>query len=530
MSGPPRDLGRSPAAAKAAAKEARDKAETRLRKQAELRAELRHQLLDGPRHDIRHSIPGLGISFLVHLALIVVLGFTVFQADRPAAVAPVDAWLGPESVATSTDSAPDVAVELPSIADEMRAAARQSAMNKVDTAPDRNTKPLVNPVNIEGALNGRGAGGGTLNGNGRGTGAAATSPHGVGPRDPARDGLDRALAWIVRQQRPDGRWKMTGPYPDGAESLEADTDTGATALALLALLGDGNSPSTGKYPKQVASGVQWLISQQKPSGDLFDSDEQGRSAHFYAHSQATIALCEALVLSGDETLRPAAEKAVQFLVRAQNPRLGGWKYRPLDGDGIGDLSVTGWALMAMHTARMARIDVPPETFLLASSFLDSTQVDVADASRYRYRPDEPSQSAQLWSMSAEALLCRQWLGWPREYEAFAKGQAFLTSEVNTPVWEEGQRNVYAWYYTAQTLHNLGGETWKTWFARTQGLLLQHQASGAGKTGGSWHPTHPKGAFLEWSEGAGRLYFTVMCVLILETPERHAPVYGEPPAL
>ena len=528
MSGVPPDPVSAKTEAKAAAKAARQQAETKLRKQAELRAELRHQLLEGPRHDIRHSIPGLGISLLVHLAIILVLGFTVFRADRPAAVAPVDAWLGPESVAASTDSAPDVAVELPSIADEMRAAARQAAMKKVDAAPDETSTPMVSPVSVDGALNGRGAGGGTLNGNGRGTGPAATSPNGGGPRDPARDGLDRALAWIVRQQRPDGHWSMTGPYSEGAESREADTDTGATALSLLALLGDGNSPNAGKHQAAVDKGVRWLIGQQKPSGDLFDGDEQGRSAHFYAHSQATMALGEALALSGDESLRPAAEKAVQFLVLAQNPRLGGWKYRPLDGDGIGDLSVTGWALMALHTARMAKIDVSPETFLLASSFLDSTQVDVADASRYRYRPDEPAQKEQLWSMSAEGLLCRQWLGWPRKYPAFAKGQEFLISEVNRPVWEEGQRNVYAWYYTAQTLHNLGGDPWKNWFSRTQGLLLQHQASGAGKTGGSWHPSKPRGAFLEWSEGAGRLYFTVMCVLILETPERHAPVYPEPP--
>ena len=46
---------------------------------------------------------------------------------------------------------------------------------------------------------------------------------------------------------------------------------------------------------------------------------------------------------------------------------------PLDETGIGDLSVTGWALMALHTARMASIEVLPEAFLLASAFLDSVQ-------------------------------------------------------------------------------------------------------------------------------------------------------------
>ncbi len=523
----PPDPGAAKAEAKAAARAARQQAAEELRKQAETRAELRQQLIDGPRQDIRHSLPGMGVSFLVHLVLLVILGFTVYHVDRPkAADEPVDLWLGPLAPLGTEDSDLPVEVKLPSLADEMRAAARLAAANTpVAVATDDNARPTVSPVSVTGALGGRGHGG-RGNANGTGTGEGTNTTGVAGPRDPAREALERALAWIVRQQQPDGHWSMTGPYTEGAESREADTDTGATALSLLALLGDGHSPIAGKHQKAVDKGVRWLIGQQQPNGDLFDSSEQGRSAHFYAHSQATIVLCEALALSGDESIRPAAEKAAAFLVAAQNSRLGGWKYRPLGAEGIGDTSVTGWALMALHTARIAKIHVPPETFLLASSFLDSAQVDVADASRYRYRPDEPSQKEQLWSMSAEGLLCRQWLGWPRKYEAFTKGQEFLTSEVNRPVWAEGQRNVYAWYYTAQTLHNLGGDAWKSWFAHTQGLLLKHQAAGGGKTGGSWHPTKPKGAFLEWSEGAGRLYFTVMCVLILETPNRHAPVYGE----
>jgi len=526
MSGLPPEPGRSAGDDGTLAKPPRKLTPTR-KEQAAIRAALRQQLLDGPRHDIRHSLPGLGVSLAIHVAVLTVLGLTVMRFERAPAVVPVEGWLGPEGAIISSDSAPPVEVHVPTLQEELRAAARQASMSRpAQVAIDPHAKPTVNPVDVSGALGGRG---GTGTGAGAGFGTpGGGQPNGLpgGPRDPYRDGLDRALAWIVRQQKPDGHWSMTGPYLDGAESREADTDTGATALSLLALLGDGHSPNSGKHQKTVQLGIQWLVAQQKPDGDLFDSDEQGRSAHFYAHSQATIALCEALAISGDESLRPAAVQAVRFLVAAQNPNLGGWKYRPLGAEGIGDTSVTGWALMALHTARMAKIDVPPETFLLASSFLDSAQVDIAETSLYRYRPDEPAQKEQLWSMSAEGLLCRQWLGWPRQNEAFAKGQIFLTSEVNTPVWEEGRRNVYAWYYTAQTLHNLGGDPWKEWFARTRGLLLKHQASGGGKTGGSWHPTKPKGAFLEWSAGAGRLYFTVMCVLILETPERHTPIYEQ----
>ena len=387
----------------------------------------------------------------------------------------------------------------------------------------------VRPVDVSGALMKRGAGGGRGGGPG-GTGdggpgggiGAGGGGQGEGGNVDTRKAIERSLAWIARQQQKDGHWSLTGPYDDGGTIR---TDTGATALALLALLGDGNTTREGPHQAAVKNGIEWLKGIQRPTGDLFDIAEQGKEAHYYSHAQGTIALCEALALSGDESIRPAATKAVNFLVQSQNPKLGGWKYRPLAEDGIGDLSVTGWALMALHTARMARIDVPPEAFLLSSTFLDSVQISPDDASRYRYRPDEPAQEAQDMSMTAEGLLCRQWLGWPKEYAPMKKGTEFLLSERNAPLWAEGRRNVYAWYYTSQTLHNLGGDPWKSWFNQVAPLIVKAQNT-SGKNGGSWNPTRPRGAFLEWSHGAGRLYFTVMCTLILETPYRHAPIYGD----
>lgn len=482
-----------------------------------IEATLRQRLVDRFRREIRECLPWLGVSFLIHAIVTIPLAVFVVSVQREQIVNPIEVGWATEAPAKTNEPPTTAVIAAPSLQDQMRAAAREAATAAVSPGPGPQAKPAVSPADVSGSLGGR------LSDSAR-AGAAGQ------PKDELRQALDRALAWIVRQQQPDGRWKMTGPYSEAAESREADTDSGATALALLALLGDGNTPTRGTHQKAVSRGVDWLVGRQKANGDLFDAEEEGRSAHFYAHSQATMVLCEVLALSRlqGETPPPAvqtaAEKAVKFLIDAQNPRMGGWKYRPLDVDGIGDLSVTGWALMALHTARMADIEVPHETYLLASAFLDSTQVEIADGASYRYRPDEPQQPEQAKSMTAEGLLCRQWLGWPHTMEEFERGSLFLTSEVNRPVWEEGQRNVYAWYYTAQMLHNLGGERWKKWFDSVQKLIVGRQSIGSGQTGGSWNPVKPRGAFLEWSEGAGRLYFTVMCVLILETPYRHAPIY------
>lgn len=453
------------------------------------------------RRDARAGFPGLAISAFLHSLLLLGLALYFLPGNGGVILEPL--LLGWAAEGAYEEPDPDdvfTPVQLTPI--DPRPAEPIETVQEDEHILSSPATP-VTPVDVSAALSHR------LSGGGEGAGAA---------NDEARQAVFRALRWLARQQQRDGRWRLHEGYPDAGR---VQTDTGATALALLAFLGAGQTHQHGEFQSEVARGLDWLVSVQRLSGDLFDIEEQGRDAHFYAHAQATIALCEALALTGDELLRPAAENAVAFLVTAQNPVRGGWKYRPLDETGIGDLSVTGWALMALHTARMANIDVPPESFLLASGFLDSVQERPDDRAHYRYRPDWDATDEQRWSMTAEGLLCRQWLGWPRDEPALQSGAAFLTSSDNLVSWEAGRRNVYAWYYTAQTLHNLGGDGWRQWFARVQAEIVGHQAGD-----GSWHPTRPRGAFLEHADSAGRLYMTAMCVLILETPVRHAPIYGD----
>ncbi|OYW11092.1 MAG: hypothetical protein B7Z55_19845, partial [Planctomycetales bacterium 12-60-4] len=214
-----------------------------------------------------------------------------------------------------------------------------------------------------------------------------------------------------------------------------------------------------------------------------------------------------MALTRDETLREPATKAVKYLLDSQHPENGGWKYRPISRLMVGDLSVTGWALMALHTARMADINVPITEFERASGFLES--VSVKGGARYKYEPQDSSTHFTL-ALTAEGLLCRQWFGWPKDEPALLDGLAYLLDDEQRPEWSAGRRNVYAWYYTAQVLHNLGGENWQTWYPIVRELVVKHQAtSGSGKGAndvrGSWHPTQPPGAGEEYGDKAGRLY-------------------------
>ena len=125
-----------------------------------------------------------------------------------------------------------------------------------------------------------------------------------------------SLAWLARQQLQDGSWRFdpTG----GAEQGYADpgtwkADAGATALALLPFLGAHQTQKTkGPYQKNVANGIHWLVVHQKPDGDL----AAGGMPKMVSHALATIALCETYELTGDNAVKAAAQKSLQFIVEA----------------------------------------------------------------------------------------------------------------------------------------------------------------------------------------------------------------------
>jgi hypothetical protein len=156
------------------------------------------------------------------------------------------------------------------------------------------------------------------------------------------------------------------------------------------------------------------------------------------------------------------------------------------------------------------------------SFLDS--VGVQDSSRYKYVPNDPDSRFSP-ALTAEGLLCRQYLGWPKNHPALESGVQYLLQPENLPTWAEGRRNVYHWYYATQVMHHMEGEAWKTWNTALRDVIVSNQVR-AGKMAGSWHPTKPRGADHEYAEAAGRLYLTCLCILTLEVYYRHLPIYRQ----
>ncbi|OYV87519.1 MAG: hypothetical protein B7Z73_09970, partial [Planctomycetia bacterium 21-64-5] len=214
---------------------------------------------------------------------------------------------------------------------------------------------------------------GALGGRGKAARARLALEGGGSPE--SEDAVSRGLRWLQAHQLPSGGWCFDlkqGPCQGHCRDSGSEVSTtGATGLALLAFLGRGETHFEGEYQETVQRGIYYLTGQMRigeRGGDL--RGESGGT--MYSHGIAAIALCEAYAMTRDPTLEPFAQKAIDFIVGAQDPRTGGWRYEPRMP---GDTTVSGWQIMALKSGQMAYLRVPYETIERAGHFLDSVQVE-----------------------------------------------------------------------------------------------------------------------------------------------------------
>jgi hypothetical protein len=322
------------------------------------------------------------------------------------------------------------------------------------------------------------------------------------------DAVSAGLKWLAQAQRSDGSWSLVGPYADRAVN---ENKPAATAMALLAFMGAGNTHKEGEYRERVERGVTFLLKLQNREG--FFADNVPFNQQTYAHAQATIAICELYGMTGDSYMKEACQKAVRYCERAQSPG-GGWRYQPREN---GDTSVTGWYVMALISARMAGLDVDSEVLERVHNFLNlvqrrgrTTQAD-PDGERYAYQP----YSVGTPAMTAEGMLCRLYLGWSTKDPRIVEGAELL---VNNPIsGDEGRISYYYWYYATTTLHHMGGTAWNEW-NQSMKVELPKLQDHDGKEAGSWPPGQDSHA-----SAGGRLYSTCLALYCLESYYRHLPL-------
>ena len=339
----------------------------------------------------------------------------------------------------------------------------------------------------------------------------AAHPTASGGTKKAERAVTAALIWLANHQNyGDGNWSLrnyTANCKPGDKSCTGPgsirADAGATAMGLLPFLAAGQTQeSKGPFKEHISRAIDWLIRQQQPDGNL----AKGARQMMYSHGLATMALSEDYGLTGDKRVGAAVEKAIKFIVAAQNTTDGGWRYNPGDA---GDTSVLGWQMAALQSAKRAGIHMPGNVFSSASKWLDSVASD--NGAEYCYQPGVPAMP----SMTAVGLLARQYLGAKHDNPMLAGGAKYLMKYLP----DEEARNIYYWYYATQVMHNMQGQDWETWNGKTRDILVRTQVRDDTCAKGSWDPKNDA-----WARHGGRVMMTSFATLTLEIYYRYLPLF------
>jgi hypothetical protein len=324
--------------------------------------------------------------------------------------------------------------------------------------------------------------------------------------------VDRALEWLAAHRLPDGGWSFdldVCPACNGRCSQSGQTRLAdrcaATALAILPFLGRGythikqGKQDSAPYREVVHGALRFLVAPlaaMNSDGRLYNLNDKG---DMYSHGVAAIALGEAYALTRDRDLGVAVQRAISFIMNAQDQQGGGWRYHPQQP---GDTSASGWQLMALSTAVAGKLPVNPLTINKAAGFLNAVQS--ANGAMYGY--DQPGKGP---ATTAVGLLCRMQMGWDRNHPAVQRGVAHLG--------EMGPSNdLYYDYYATQVMYQHGGDPWVRWNDAMKPILLLSQSQ-AGHESGSFYGGVDGG---HGPPAGGRLYCTAMATLILEVYYRH----------
>ncbi len=331
--------------------------------------------------------------------------------------------------------------------------------------------------------------------------------------------VQAALHWLAENQSADGHWDAdrfgaghemaeVGRTRLGARQGNSTADSAVTGLAVLALLGAGNTHLQGDYAHTVQRSLEYLLSIQAADGNLAGNAET--YMFMYSHGMATLAVSEAYAMTGDKRLEPAVRAAIGFTVAAQIPITGGWRYRAHEpATEMGDTSQLGWQLMSLKIAEMAGLEMPQRTRDGIVRFIKSVSMG-ANGGIASYQPGvrKPSRT-----MTAEALVCRQFMGMSRDNPASNEAGDFLMSELPAPE----RINLYYWYYGTLGMYQLQGDHWQRWNTAMQNTLVKRQRLD-GDVAGSWDPE------CIWGGYGGRVYSTAMSALCLEVYYRYLPIY------
>jgi len=286
----------------------------------------------------------------------------------------------------------------------------------------------------------------------------------------AEKAISRALDHLAKTQRPDGSWNES---------------TAETALAGLAFMVKGEIPGRGKYARQTAYALQYILHHQEDNGLIVG---KSRRSPMYHHGLATLYLAQVWGLTGYESIRPNLKRAVDLIISTQSSK-GGWRYFP--GRDDQDISVTVMQVVALRAARNCGIEVPNRTIQRAIEYVQSL---AHREGGFGYRSSTDRGIARTGAGMFSLQVCGRY-----DDPRINQGLKYL----ETRGLFDSRWKFYGLYYISAALYQLGGTAWGKNYPLIRDNLVKSQGSNGG-----------------W----GETYKTAMAVLTLGIPYRYLPIY------
>lgn len=323
--------------------------------------------------------------------------------------------------------------------------------------------------------------------------AFAVSSQAAKKPDEVDKAIEKGLSYLLEVQKEDGSYH--GAYGN---------TVAIPALAGMACLAAGHVPGDAKYGKLLDRALDYVLARADETG-YFGKHGNGK---MYAHSIATLFLTEVSGMVPEERqsrIDAVLPKAIKVILDAQNVRKaadhdGGWRYNPDSTDS--DTSCSGWALMALRSARLNGARIPRSAIERAVKYMRVHHHPKIGCFGYQ---DTMQHSVTL---SGAGILCLELCGRHEDPDSLSAAKYLMS------VYEDKLPGMgyayYGLYYAAQGLFQIGGGNWKEFSRWMYSTYLPRQ-----NEDGSW-PAH--------RAETSQPYATAMTILAFAVPYRQLPVY------